>query len=351
MPSRSLFSMRSSSCRPAPARRLLSFVLTALAATALAPLAQPAAAQAAVNGWPARSVSLVVPYGAGGGTDQIARVLAARLAETIGQPVVVENVAGAGGVVGTQRVMNAQPDGYTLLLGSGSELELTRITDPQANRSNWAPLSPVALVGTQPMILVARASLGIRDADALVAALKAKPGSLTWASAGIGTQLHVAGELVKSRAGIDMLHVPYKGAPQIVNDLVGGSVDLAMMVVPSVRPMLNEGKLVGLGVTDTRRSDAVPNVPAFEESRTIKGVDMKLWYGVFAPPGMPAALTGAIDAAIGKAMADPALRSRLTELAVTVADDSSAGALDRLKTSQLERIRTVFESLPQPAKP
>jgi tripartite-type tricarboxylate transporter receptor subunit TctC len=266
--------------------------------------------------YPARPVTVVVPYGAGGGTDALARALAAALGTRMNQRFVVENVPGAGGVIGTQKVMAAAPDGYTLLLGSGSELEITRLTDPAAAPERWTPLTAISLVGTQPMVLVGRADLPFQGMDALVEHLRAKPGSLSYASAGVGTQLHLLGELTKQVGRFDMVHVPYKSGAQIATDLVGGHLDLAVMVLPTILSQLKAGKVKAFGLSEPQRSSAAPDIPPLNNSRYLKDIDMKVWYGLFAPAGTPAAVAQAVARQVDAAIRAPDLRQRLQDMAV-----------------------------------
>jgi tripartite-type tricarboxylate transporter receptor subunit TctC len=314
-------------------------LLAALAAAGLAPWTAHAQ-----ETYPQRMVSVVVPYGAGGGTDILARVIADELTTRMGQKFLVENVAGAGGVIGTQKVMSSPADGYRLLVGSGSELELMQITDPGAQLGHWSPLAPVALVGTQPMVLVGKPSLPASDASELVAYAKAHPGALSYASAGVGTQLHLLGELLKSTAGIQMTHVPYKAAGQIATDVVGGHMDLAVMVLPSALPHIRSGKMKVFGVSENRRSPAAPDIPALSEFAPFKGVDMKIWYGVFAPHGTPATIVDRLAREIAAAAHASAVQGKLVALAVAVDDDNSAAHLERVKREGLARIKTLFEA-------
>jgi tripartite-type tricarboxylate transporter receptor subunit TctC len=295
--------------------------------------------------YPERPVSIVVPYGAGGGTDLLARLLASEMGTQLGQKFIVENVPGAGGVVGTRRVMEAKADGYTLLLGSGSELELMQITDPQARLERWTPLAPVGLIGTQPMILVGRNTLPAKTTDALIAALRAEPGKYNYASAGVGTQLHILGELIKSSAKVDMRHVPYKAAGQILTDVVGGHVDLAVMVLPSVMPQVRNGQLIAYGISDTQRSPAAPEIPTLDESASLRNIDMKIWYGLFSPAGVPAPIVQKINAAMRAALKQPAVQAKLLDMAVTAAPDPSAARLMAIKRDGLAKIKTVFQAI------
>jgi tripartite-type tricarboxylate transporter receptor subunit TctC len=295
--------------------------------------------------YPERPVSIVVPYGPGGGTDLLARLLANEMSTQLGQKFIVENVPGAGGVVGTRRVMEAKADGYTLLMGSGSELELMQITDPQAKLERWTPLAPVGLIGTQPMVLVGRSTLPAKTTDALIAALRAEPGKYSYASAGVGTQLHILGELIKSSARVDIRHVPYKAAGQILTDVVGGHVDLAVMVLPSVLPQMRSGQLIAYGISDTQRSPAAPQIPTLDESASLKNIDMKIWYGLFSPAGVPAPIAEKINGAMRAALKQPAVQAKMLDMAVSAAPDPSAAKLMAIKQDGLAKIRTVFEAI------
>jgi tripartite-type tricarboxylate transporter receptor subunit TctC len=311
-----------------------------LFATAAALLLTPAHAD-----YPDKPVTIVVPYGPGGGTDLLARVLAEQLSARLGQSFIVENAPGAGGTIGTRRVMSSRADGYTLLLGSGSELELMQITDPDAKLGQWTALAPVGLIGTQPMVLVGRSSLPAKNTDELVALLRANPGKFSYASAGVGTQLHILGELLKMSARLDVPHVPYKGAGQILGDLEGDHVDLAVMVLPSVLSQIRSGKIIAFGVSDTRRSPAAPEIPTLDESKAFGNVDMKIWYGLFGPAGLPQPVADRLDAALREALKQPAIRQKLLDMAITEAADPSAAQLLEVKRSGLDKIRTVFKAI------
>jgi tripartite-type tricarboxylate transporter receptor subunit TctC len=292
----------------------------------------------------AKPVTVIVPYGAGGGTDMLARLVAKELSARTGQTFVVENVAGAGGVIGTQKAMAAPADGYTLLVGSGSEMEITRLTDPGAVPERWSPLTALGLIGTQPMVLVGKAALPFSSTDQLIEHLRRQPGSLSYASAGVGTQLHLLGELTKQVGKFDMVHVPYKSGAQIATDLVGGHVDLAVMVLPTVMAQIKAGKVKAFGISDATRSPGAPDIPALNESRYLSDVDMKVWYGLFAPAGTPAAIGQSISRQLAGVLQAADVKAKLAELAITPAVDNTPGALAALKQSQLSRISMVIEA-------
>ena len=292
--------------------------------------------------FPTRTVTVVVPYGPGGGTDMFGRAFAADLAARIGQSVVVENVPGAGGTIGIQKVMAAAADGYTLVVGNGIELEMLEMADPQNARGRITDLTPVALFGTQPMVLVARTGLDFKSVDDVVKASKAKPGSLTLASSGPGTILHIAGEIIKKSAGVQMVDVPYKGAPQIAVDLIAGNVDTAVMAIPSVKAHVQSGKLSALGVTDSVRSRALPDVPSLNESNSVKGIDTKVWYGIFGPPSLPTSVVRYLEKHSAAIAADPAFQQKLLQLAMTPPKEGTAQELEDLRTSQLKAFRDAL---------
>jgi tripartite-type tricarboxylate transporter receptor subunit TctC len=314
-----------------PIRCVLAFCAAALACTL-------AAAQA----YPARTISIVVPYGAGGGTDIFARAYATELGVRLKQSVIVENLPGAGGTIGVQRVNNTAPDGYTLVVSNGIELEMLQMADPESAKGRKTNLQPVTLIGTQPMVLVARKGLGLRTADDLVKAARAKPGSLSLASSGPGTSLHLAGEMIKKAAGIELVNVPYKSAPQMVTDLAAGHVDLAVLTVPSAIGQVRSGGIVALGVTDVVRSPALPDVPALSESATFKDIDTKVWYAIFGPPGMPADIEQALADATSAMLKDTPFREKLLSMMITPAQGSGAGDLEAMRSRQLANFQRAL---------
>lgn len=307
-----------------PVRRALVLLATSFAC-----------AMAAAQPYPSRTIKIVVPYGAGGATDVFARTYATELGARLKQTVVVENVPGAGGTIGAQRVMDTAADGYTLIVCTGIEFEMLQIADPDSARGRRTNLAPITLIGTQPMVLVARPALGLRSADDLVRAARARPGALSLASAGPGTSLHLAGEMIKKASGIDLLNVPYKATPQMVTDLAGGNVDLALLAMPTAIPHVRSGALVALAVTDSTRSAALPDTPTLGESASVKGVDTKVWYGVFGPPGMPASLVQTLGEASSAMLRDAAFREKLLGMMITPAQQGSASELEAVRTAQL----------------
>jgi tripartite-type tricarboxylate transporter receptor subunit TctC len=275
-------------------------------------LAAPAAIAAeafADDRYPNRPVSVVVPQTPGGANDAIARIVASKLADALGQPFVIENRPGAGGNVGTAALARAKPDGYSLLLTANS----THVINPALYKStgfdpirDFEPITPVATAG---YVLVANHAFAPSTVSELVAAAKAQPGRIAIASAGNGTLNHLIGEMLGKATGIDLLHVPYKGAQAAVTDLIGGQVQVSVQSLPSSLPYIRTGKLKVLGVVNEKRVAALPDVPTIGE--TIPGFGSTPWYGLFAPAGTPRAIVALLHAEVGKLLETADARERL----------------------------------------
>ena len=277
-------------------------------ALALAVTAWGAAAQAQ-DKYPSRPVTLIVPQAAGGANDAIARVVAQKLTEQTGQSFIVENRPGAGGNIGTALSAKAKPDGYTLMLTTNS----AHVINPSLYKSTgFDPVKdfePVAPVATAGYVLVAHPSFGPKNVTELVTLAKSQPGKITIASAGNGTLNHLIGEMLGKATGIDMVHIPYKGAAAAVTDLVGGQVQVSVQSLPSSLAFIKSGKLKVLGVVNEKRVAALPDVPTIGE--TVKGFGSTPWYGVFAPTGTPKTLIAQLNAEISKALDSKDLQEKL----------------------------------------
>lgn len=290
--------------RPLLGRRALSALLL-VGLIGVAPAAQ---AQA---DYPSRPLSFVVPYPPGGAADVFARQLATQLAVRLGQPVVVENRAGANGNLGSAAVAKAPADGYTLLLGTASTVAI----NPQLYGKNM-PYDPVRdlqpVSGTHSManVLVVNPATPYRTVQDVVAAAKAKPGTLAYASAGIGNTMHLAGEQFRMQAGIDLMHVPYKGGPPALNDVLAGQVPMMFNNLPAIVQMSRSGKLRALAVATPQRSPLLPDVPTMEEAG-FKGYVSTVWNGVFVRAGTPRAMVDRLNREIVAALSQPELRQSL----------------------------------------
>lgn len=285
-----------------PTRRRACAAVAALLPASLLP-AFRVRAQA---GFPSRPLSLIVPYTAGGASDYGARLLAPEIGKRLGQQVVVENVGGAGGALGVQRLLRSAADGHTLLYGSLSEAVMV----PIVNRSvNYAPedLLPVALAARTPVAFIVRPDFEARSIDDLIALARRRPGSLTYGSPGIGTFQHVMTETVKARTGTFIVHIPYRGGQNLVNDVIAGQIDIGVTTAPNVAPMLAAGRVRALAVSSAARLDALPGVPAFGETVALKGLDMQTWGMLFAPRGTPAAVIERLNAVTNEASTQPSI--------------------------------------------
>src|SRR5262245_13727121 len=270
------------------------------------------AGAAAGQSWPTKPVKLVVPFTAGSATDIVARTLGQKLTEIWGQPVVVDNRPGAGATIGEALVAHSPPDGYTLLVNSAAQAYNPSIYSNLTFDTHKDFINVAALAG-QPNVLVVAPSTGYKTVADLIAAAKAKPGSLNFASAGTGSGTHINAEKFRLAAGIDVVHIPYKGTPEALTDTMTGRVTYYFSPISAALPHIKEGKLVALGVSTAKRSSALPNVPTVAESG-LPGFDYNLWIGMYAPAGTPGDVVDKINADVGKALASNEVRERLAAL-------------------------------------
>lgn len=322
-------------------------VLSSLSRRALllAPVAAAllTASPAAFAAYPDKPITLVVPFAPGGSSDIIARSIAPLLSEKLGQPVVIENVAGAGGMLGTQRTVRATPDGTTVLLGSGSEILINKLIDPSISYDATRDLSPVAFVGTGPMVLLGKPSLDARTVPELLSLARAKPGSLSYGSAGNGTPMHVSGELLKMRANVQMTHVPYRGAAPALTDLLGGQIDLVVSTLSAAQTYIKAGRVKALAITGAEPSDLAPGIPAMGKQPGLEGFDLNVWFGLFVPAKTPADITQKLQAVAQQVLADPALRKKLAEQGIS-ASGESAESLRKFMATEVEKYRAVVKA-------
>ena len=259
--------------------------------------------------WPARPIRIIVPTSPGGGTDIVMRVLATRMGEGLGQPVVVENRPGAGQILGTEFVARAAPDGYTQLMAA-SAIVLNQVLAKQPPYDILRDFIPVTLAASLPHVLTVHPSLPVKSVKELIALARARPGQLNYSSAGAGTSLHMAMELFRSMAGLDIVHVPYKGAGPATADLLAGHVQLATPNTLTVAPHLRSGRLRAIGVTGAKRAAALPEVPTIAEAG-VPGYEAIFWYALFAPAGTPREAVGRTHAEVAKALRLPDVGQRL----------------------------------------
>jgi tripartite-type tricarboxylate transporter receptor subunit TctC len=276
----------------------------------------------AAAAYPDHPIRLVVGFSAGGTTDVAARIVGKEISQELGQPVVVENRPGAGSNIATELVARAKPDGYTLyMVAVTSAINQTLYKNIKFNLVK--DFAPVALAVKVPNVLVVNPKVPVHSVKELVAYAKANPGKLNFASSGSGTSIHMAGELFKQRAGVDILHVPYKGSAPAETDLMGGQVQMMFDNMPAAWPHVKAGKLRALAVTTAERSKTAPDLPTMEESG-FPNFDVSSWFGILAPAGTPADVVNKLNAAIEKAISKPDVQKRFTDLGAVTAKTTPA---------------------------
>jgi tripartite-type tricarboxylate transporter receptor subunit TctC len=294
--------------------RMLAGCSCMLMACLAAPLAhgQPAAI------YPSKPVRLIVPFPAGGGGDTLARLVMLRAAKELGQPIVVENLGGAGGNVGSATAARSPADGYTLLYGTNGTHAINHSIYKSTGFDPVRDFEPVSQLTRIAAMVVVRPTLPVNSMAELTRLLKSSPGKYTFGSAGNGTTSHLAAEIYKSRAGLAVVHIPYRGGAQAMTDLIGGQVDMMIEVMPNAAPQAKGGRIKPLAVTTARRVAGWPDLPTLAESG-LNGFDVSAWDAIFVPAGTPRPIVNRLNEAIGKALADPELRSQLQSRGAEVA--------------------------------
>ncbi len=321
-----------------PHRRLLLSVLSAAAALSLVLPAAPAVAQS----WPTKPVTIIVSFPPGGDTDALARVFAEKLAQRVGQQVIVENRTGASGTIGNAAVAKAAPDGHTLLFTPNTITTATMVLKPGTGQTYDVlnDFTPIIMAGSQSLFLVVNASTGINSLPELVAAAKA--GKITqYASPGSGSPMHILGEMFNKSAGIKLQQVPYRGSGPAINDMLGGHVPMMYTTLGPVAPHIASGKMKNLGVADPKRSPLAPDVPAFAEAG-IKDAEVGAWQGFMAPKGVSPAVVATINGHVNEILKMPDVQQRMTTLALVPVGGPPETLRNRL-ASDYERYAKVIK--------
>lgn len=295
---------------------ILRRTLIACGAALLA--AGPAMADDAAS-YPNKPVTIVVGYPAGGSTDLVGRLVANEIEKHLGQTVIVENLGGAGGAIGAQKVANAKPDGYTLLVGANNEIAIANMIN-KSIKYKISDFTPIGVVASQPMVLVASQKAGVKNTEAFYQAVKANPAKFSYGSSGVGTALHLAGEMMKEQAQIDMQHVPYRGVPALTNDVLGNNIEYGVFVLSSGLPLIKAGKVQAIATTEAKRYAATPDIPALAEHPAFKNVDINSWFAMMGPANMPAPVVAKIKEALNKTMAAPEFRKKMEDAGAQVMD-------------------------------
>lgn len=312
-----------------------------LAALALSlTLAHSGAALAA--DYPSKPITVIVPQSAGGTNDIVGRIVTQKLGEMLGGTAVVENRPGAGGNIGTALVAKAPKDGYTLLMTISSSQAINPAIYRAPGFDPVKDFTPIGLIGSVPNVLVVNPTFPAKSLDEFLKVVKAKPGHYQYASAGNGTLNHLLGEMLKSSAGLDMQHIPYKGVAPAMTDVIGGQVPIAFASLPSVLSHLKSGRLVALGVSSAQRSPALPDVPAIGEK--VPGYEGTLWVGLFAPRGMPAELETKLQQTMSKVLAAPDTKAALTAQGVELAPPTSPSQFAALLQDDINRWARIVKS-------
>lgn len=318
-------------------RRLLAPCLCTFALASV----QTAVAQPDAQHYPSRPIRVIVPTSPGSTADYLARLVGAELSQGMGQPVVVENMAGAGGIPGTRQLVSAAPDGYTLGIISSNYA-----VNPSLYRKmpydSVKDITPISILGTTPLILSVPADSPYKTLQDLVAAAKAKPGSINYASSGKGTALHLAAELFRSRAGIDVVHIPYKGTNAMMTDIMAGQVQFGILASASALPQIRAGKMRALAVTTPRRIDSLPDVPTMAEAG-VKDYAYDAWLALIAPAGLPKAVGAQLRAQAARALSAPKVREALASQGL-VAVASSEEEADRTIRGEIVRSAALIRA-------
>ncbi|MFN0161978.1 MAG: Bug family tripartite tricarboxylate transporter substrate binding protein [Burkholderiales bacterium] len=310
--------MKDTRVREYPAlRHFRTLSLLLIIAAAPAALAQGA-------DYPTKTVTLVLGYPPGGSTDLTARAVAAAMSKRLGQQVLVENVGGAGGTLGAQRVAQAAPDGYTLFVGTNSEMAISALINPAIRYDSQRDFTPLGLLALQPLLLVASTQAKVRNTDEFVALARRNPGRFSFGSAGFGHASHLAGEMVKDAARAFIVHIPYRGVGPLTTDLIGGQLEFGVFVLSTGLPHVRSGKVVALGTFSAKRAAAAPDIPALAEHPALKNIDISTWFGMWGPAKLPAAVTQRLTRSLAESLAADDVRKRLEDSGATMAP---AGAM------------------------
>lgn len=301
-----------------------------------------AASLAAAQSWPAKPITLIVPFPPGGSSDALARSITTPLSQILGQPVVVESKPGAGATVGADFVAKAKPDGYTLLMGAVHHTIATSVYKklPYDFEKSFAPITTVALV---PNVLVVNAKSPATDVKSLVALAKASPGKLSYGSNGNGTVQHLIGTQFSSTAGVDLLHVPYKGSAPLTTDLLGGQVDMSFDTLTPLVQHIKAGKLRALAVTTAKRSSTLPDVPTLAEAG-MKDFNQGTWFGILAPAATPKEVVAKLNAEMVKIIQSPEFKKRMEEIGAEPVGDTPAQMAAQIKDDTAKYAKLVKDA-------
>jgi tripartite-type tricarboxylate transporter receptor subunit TctC len=306
-------------------------------------LPSPALAQPAAASWPTKPIRMIVPLPAGSAVDLVARMIGQKLGQRLGQTIVVENRAGASGIIGTEAIVRAAPDGYTIGMATSTTLATAPVLNPKLPYDPAKDLAPVALVGVSPYLLVANSGVPAKTVAELIALAKAKPGVLSYSSVGEASLAHLAGLLFSSMAGVELTHIPYKSSTNAVIDLMEGRIDLQFSILPTTQQQMRTGRLRALAVTTEKRLDELPDVPTLAESG-LTGFEATLWFAVIAPKGVSPALIARLNREIVGAIAEPDVKNAWSVQGIFPEGSTSAELAERV-VRDIAKWRTVVSGI------
>ena len=313
-------------------------LLTAMCMAAGMGVSAPASAQE----FPNKTITIVVPFSAGGGVDTIARLLAEKLRASLKQNVIVDNKAGGSGMIGAMAVVKAAPDGYTLLLGSAGETAINAFV--YKNKMQYSPskdLAPITLVTRIPNVLVVNPAFPAKNIEELVTYAKKNPGKVAYSTSGVGNPQHLNGELLEELAGLHMVHIPYKGAAGQLIDVVSGNVDMTFVSYTAAKGFIKDGKVKAIAVTSAKRTSFAPDIAAIAEYKPLAKYQLENWFGLFAPAGTPDDVLQKLNAAVTQAIKDPELAKKLQDQGGEPAPMSTQQFRDFIKTESVQFQRIV----------
>ncbi|HWT20446.1 MAG TPA: tripartite tricarboxylate transporter substrate binding protein [Variovorax sp.] len=307
---------------------------------ALALLGLAPSAPAFADTYPSKPITLVVGYPPGGSTDLTGRALGVELSHRLGVPVIIDNVGGAGGAIGAQKVANAAPDGYTLLVGANNEIAINKLVNASV-RYEPKDFTPIGLIASQPLVLVAAPAAGVKSTGEFLALLKKNPGKYSYGSSGVGTSLHLAGEMLKQQGGVSMTHVPYRGVAPLTNDLLGGNIDFGVFVLSSALPYIRSGKMVALGTTEAKRSAITPDLPALGESPALQRMDIGVWFALMGPAKLPEPVRARLKKALEETLQSPDFRKKMEATSSVV--PPAPLDIDRFLVAETAKYRSIVQ--------